>query len=165
MAEGDRIVLAIDGGGTKTECWIARSSRAKSASYSRLPRFEWEILGKGRAGPGNPRSVGFEQAMVELERAIEQAKVECGLSHDHMDGACLALAGAGREAERAAVTSWAQHRRLARVINVTDDIEPLRFAAAMEQQQRQQAHDSPDLWILGAIASAWSWELDRSRQA
>ena len=40
------VVIGVDGGGTKTVAWIASLS-------------DGAVLGKGQAGPGNPRAAGF----------------------------------------------------------------------------------------------------------
>ena len=119
------IVLGIDGGGTKTVAWLACRSPLPSANAD-------EILGRGAAGPGNPRAIGFEQAQANIDAAIDAAFAAAGLPRASVAAACLALAGVGRAPDREHMALWASQRRLAESIRITTDAEPILAAASPE---------------------------------
>lgn len=121
-------VLAVDGGGSKTTAWLANVFCATNANFPRI-----EILGRGQAGPSNPRSVGFATAFSNLEAAIAAAKVDAANPHPSVSIACLSLAGVGRIDERQKIEAWANERQLALKTMVMDDVEPLAIAAEYEQ--------------------------------
>ena len=121
-------VLAVDGGGSKTIAWIA-NVRSSLGRHS----FELEVVGRGQAGPGNPRSVGFETALANIGLAVTMALEQASLDSSLIAVACLSLAGAGRREEQNRVRAWADGRRLANQTIVIDDVEPLRLAAMYEQ--------------------------------
>jgi N-acetylglucosamine kinase-like BadF-type ATPase len=75
------IFLGIDGGGTKTSCWIGD---------------ETSRLGQGRAEGSNLVRVGEAKARQALTRAIELACADAKISPDKIDYACAGLAGAAR---------------------------------------------------------------------
>ena len=60
MSDSPRIVLGIDGGGTKT---VARVVAASSDGKQ-------EVLGSGFGGGSNPYSVGWEAAEEAITRAV-----------------------------------------------------------------------------------------------
>ena len=121
-------VLGVDGGGSKTIAWIA-NVRSSSGRHS----FELEVVGRGQAGPGNPRSVGFEVALANIDLAVTTALEQASMGSSSIAVACLSLAGAGRSEEQNRVRAWADDRRLANQTIVIDDVEPLRLAAMYEQ--------------------------------
>ena len=75
------IYLGIDGGGTKTTCWLGD---------------EHAVLGKGHAGASNIVRVGEEKAREALHSAIHQACSEAGVSAEQIQYTCAGLAGSGR---------------------------------------------------------------------
>lgn len=107
------LVLGVDGGGTKTLAWLA----------SRIAPHPDRPLGMGQAGPGNPRSVGFEAAQANIARAVAAAFEAAHLSPGCVGSACLGLAGAGRESEQVRMRDWALACGLARHVRVTHDAE------------------------------------------
>lgn len=121
-------VLAVDGGGSKTIAWIA-NVRSSSGRCS----VELEVVGRGQAGPSNPRSVGFETALANIGLAVTMALEQASMGSSSIAVACLSLAGAGRSEEQNRVRAWADGRRLANQTIVMDDVEPLRLAAMYEQ--------------------------------
>jgi N-acetylglucosamine kinase-like BadF-type ATPase len=137
ISEGfPKLVLAIDGGGSKTLCWVAAPPDDMVDAYT-----DWKVLGRGSSGPSNPRSVGFDQAFNNLELAINQACEQAFRSilsskSPSIDVACLSMAGVGRPEEQQRVHAWAVQQQLARQIVVVDDIEPLRWAAQHEDRLR-----------------------------
>ena len=142
---GPQRILAIDGGGSKTIAWIANASPSEDISKVAL-----EVIGRGHAGPSNPRSVGFETAFLNLKTAIAMAREQasatspCG-EPQPFAVACLSLAGAGRIDEQTRIREWADREQLAIQTIVVDDVEPLRLAALYEQN-------------IAKTATATSWE-------
>jgi len=142
---GPQRILAIDGGGSKTIAWIANALPSDEISKVAL-----EVIGRGHAGPSNPRSVGFDTAFLNLRTAIamarEQASATSPRSEPHPFAvACLSLAGAGRIDEQNRIREWADREQLAIQTIVVDDVEPLRLAAMYEQN-------------IAQTATATSWE-------
>ncbi len=84
-----RIVLGIDGGGTQTQACIADESG--------------RVLAMASGGPGNFQSIGVEQAVWNVGYAERSARVAAGIGERRYDAVCMGLAGAGSEADRAAV--------------------------------------------------------------
>jgi len=133
-------ILGVDGGGSKTIAWIA--DVVPSSGHR---KFELEVIGRGHAGPSNPRSVGFDAAFANLSAAILMARGQIAPTFVTMDAACLSLAGAGRSEEQNRIREWAELNHLAKQTIVVDDVEPLRLAAMYEQNQSQ-------------VSNAESWE-------
>jgi N-acetylglucosamine kinase-like BadF-type ATPase len=116
------LVIGVDGGGTKTVAWLASLDGAVGGG----------ILGHGHAGPGNPRSVGFDAAQANIEAAIAAAFADAMLPRGIVAAACLGLAGAGRAAEQEQIAAWAIGRQIAAQVKVTSDAEPILAAASPE---------------------------------
>ena len=132
-------VLGVDGGGSKTMAWIANVLPSNGPC-----RVELQVLGRGVAGPSNPRSVGFEVAFANLDLAVSAALEQAAIDSTSIAVACLGLAGAGRIEEQNQVRAWSDARRLAKHTMVVDDVEPLRLAASYEQQHSPSA--APSNW-------------------
>lgn len=111
----DYYALCVDGGGTKTEVWLARFDAAGHAN----------IIGRGKGASSNPRAVGFEPAMTHLSEAITAAWTDAGEKPATVDAVLLALSGAGHQSMRDQIASWANERRLARMVLFEHDIEPV----------------------------------------
>ena len=129
-------MLGIDGGGSKTAAWLAFGPT--------------QIVGRGRTGPGNPRAVGFDQALMNIDAAVEAAFQEAALARVPAESACLAVAGTGREADRARVLDWARQRSLAKRVEVVHDAEPLLAAG------------TPEGWGIALISGTGSLAYGRS---
>ncbi|KLU07144.1 N-acetylglucosamine kinase [Rhodopirellula islandica] len=121
------LVLGIDGGGTKTVAWLARCDFPHH--HTAIPN-AIETFGRGRAGSSNVRSVGFETALGNLDRAVENAFADAEIPRVMVDRACLALAGAGRNSEQQRIRSWADQCQLTKSLTVVDDALPVLYAAA-----------------------------------
>jgi len=134
---GPKRILAIDGGGSKTIAWIANALPSEDISKVVL-----EVIGRGHAGPSNPRSVGFDTAFLNLRTAIAMAREQatatspCGVPQPFAV-ACLSLAGAGRIDEQNRIREWAEREQLSFQTIVVDDVEPLRLAAQYEKEIAQ----------------------------
>lgn len=116
-------VLGIDGGGTKTVCWLAPLVDDGSST----------VFGRGTAGPGNPRAAGFETAQANIVAAIAAAFADANLPRSTVAAACLSLAGAGRVPEQERIANWAESRSLAAKVIVTDDAEPILSVAGSSE--------------------------------
>ncbi len=81
-----RIILGIDGGGTKTVCLAASPAGA--------------VLGRGDGGPANYLSEGIERAEESLRAAIRGALQAAEASPQDVALAAAGLAGASRESDR-----------------------------------------------------------------
>ncbi len=133
-------VLGVDGGGSKTIAWIANVLPSNESG-----RLELEVIGRGHAGPSNPRSIGFELAFANLEIAIRTATEQASVDKSTIDVACLSLAGAGRREEQLRVQQWGDERGIAKRTIAIDDVAPLSFAAMYEQS-------------MSAVSDGASWE-------
>jgi N-acetylglucosamine kinase-like BadF-type ATPase len=114
------LLLGVDGGGTKTVAWLAPLDDDANSI----------VLGRGQAGPGNPRAAGFEAAQANILAAIEAAFAAAGLPRCPAIAACFGLAGAGREIEQQQIAAWATSLRIAHSVHVTGDAEPILAAAS-----------------------------------
>jgi N-acetylmuramic acid 6-phosphate etherase len=107
MTNENGLVIGVDGGGTSTRAALA--DRAGG------------VLGRGEAGPGNPKSAGLETALGEVQKAIEGAFAAAGLAPVTVDAICLALAGAGRPEDRPPIESWIKRELIAERAAVVPD--------------------------------------------
>src|SRR5688572_27164949 len=122
MTSAQRLIIGVDGGGTKTDAWLARLAADGGEA----------VIGKGRAGPSNPRAVGFEAAKASIETSIAAAFADAGLERTKVTVACLALAGAGHASDQAEIAAWAIERSIAGAVRVTTDVEPVLAAGSPE---------------------------------
>ncbi|HTI50485.1 MAG TPA: BadF/BadG/BcrA/BcrD ATPase family protein, partial [Planctomycetaceae bacterium] len=136
------LVLGIDGGGSKTSAWLARQGKADP----------WDIIGRGVAGPSNPKAVGFTVAFANLDVAIDAAFQQAGLPPQEVSAACGALAGSDRETDRRRIEAWAQGRKLARRLQLVHDAMPLLAAG------------TPEGWGVALIAGTGSLAFGRNAQ-
>jgi N-acetylglucosamine kinase-like BadF-type ATPase len=107
--------LGVDGGGTKTEAWLARFDHDG----------EPIVLGRGKAGSSNPRAVGMDIALTNLSAAVDAAWNDAGLQREAVDCAVLAISGAGHESVRQKIGVWGNARGLARQLRFEHDAEPV----------------------------------------
>jgi len=91
-----QILLSIDGGGTKTDVCIARSSQGESPV----------VIGRSRGGPTNLNSLGVGQVIAELDKAISDAAQDADISDRHFDKSIVALPGAAENKDRAEIEKW-----------------------------------------------------------
>lgn len=113
------LLLGVDGGGSRTRVWIVRQELPTEAG----------VIGRGSGGTANPRVAGIEAATNNLELAISSAFDDAGVQRRPVNVACLALAGADRDAERARVHDWAKGVKLAKRVMITNDALPIIYAA------------------------------------
>jgi glucosamine kinase len=77
-----KVLLGVDGGGTKTRAVITDS--------------RYGVLGEAIAGPSNPLRVGFENAFVNIREAVEKACAAAGVEVGDIVSAEIGLAGVRR---------------------------------------------------------------------
>jgi N-acetylglucosamine kinase-like BadF-type ATPase len=145
-ATTERLALGVDGGGTKTEAWLAHLGATA----------EPIILGRGKAGSSNPRAVGMEPALANLGAAIDAAWADAKLAPTQVDCAVLAMSGAGHLAVQERIAEWANRRELAKQVWFKHDAEPV------------LAEGTPEGWgvalIVGTGSAAIGCGSDRQRR-
>jgi N-acetylglucosamine kinase-like BadF-type ATPase len=146
----DEMVLGIDGGGTHTVALLARLTSDQTATTHLSALTPRQLLGRGEAGPSNPRSVGVERALQALDSAIGKAFESAELSRCPVRAAWFGLAGAGRPEDQEPIRRWAIQRNLAARVEVCADA-PLLLAAG-----------TPDGWGLAIVAGTGSMAFARS---
>lgn len=109
------LVLGVDGGGTKTEAWLAEVSGAG----------EPVVIGRGRAPSSNPRAVGMDTACTNLGLVIDAAFADAKLPTRPVDLVVLALSGAGHQSAREQIAAWAAARGVAATVRFEHDAEPV----------------------------------------
>ena len=110
VQSGSDLLLAVDGGGTKTVVCLALPGTAAPIE-----------LARGLAGPSNVQAVGWETARTNIERAVERAFQAANLPKHTVAIACLAIAGAGRPDDCQRLQRWAEQVGLAERVIVTHD--------------------------------------------
>ena len=79
------LLLAIDGGGTKTDACIAKLDGSKQP----------EVIGRAQGGPANLNLLGADEVIHHLKPIIDRAAAAAGLSNPQFDRMIVALAGGG----------------------------------------------------------------------
>jgi N-acetylglucosamine kinase-like BadF-type ATPase len=142
----DRFILGVDGGGTKTEAWLARVDDTA----------QQRVIGHGRAASSNPRAVGMETALANLGAAIDAAWADAKLTASSVNTAVLAMSGAGHVSVQQQIRSWADRRGVARNLHFKHDAEPV------------LAEGTPEGWgialIVGTGSAAIGCGPDRERK-
>ena len=101
------LLLGIDGGGTSTVAWLADEAG--------------RVLGRGVAGPSNPKAIGFEAAFGALEAATSAAFDAASRPRGAVKVACLGLAGFAQVEDRAQLTAWSERWGLCRELLAVSD--------------------------------------------
>jgi N-acetylglucosamine kinase-like BadF-type ATPase len=141
-SSSSRLILGVDGGGTKTEAWLAAIDDAGQIA----------VLGRGKDGSSNPRAVGLETALANLGSTIDAAWRDSGRAVGEVDCAMLAISGAGHAAMREQLREWARQRGLAKDVRIEHDAEPVLAAG------------TPDGWGVGLIVGTGSVAIGVDRQ-
>ncbi len=115
-------VLGIDGGGSKTEAWLAPrlapEGAGKSTPEHLLP------VGRGLAGSSNLTTLGAAGSLSAIANAADQAFRVAGMSACRVEAACLAVAGSARLDLRRELEGRALGE-LARAVFVVHDAAPV----------------------------------------
>lgn len=125
-ASSERLVIGVDGGGSKTLAWLARLPKGVSEIGDLKP------IGEGESGGSNPNSLGWAAATANIELAVTRAFHAAGLQRQPAISMCMGVAGAGRDSEQQRIRNWADQRRLAERIQVTHDVSPLLSAPGLD---------------------------------
>lgn len=113
------LVIGVDGGGSRTRAWIVRRDTPTRDG----------VIGRGSGGAANPRAAGVDEATNNIELAIQSAFDDAKIERQCVTTACIALAGADREAERLQIQQWAERVELANRVMITNDALPILYAA------------------------------------
>lgn len=116
------LALGVDGGGTKTDVWLARFDAAG----------EPMVLGRNRGPSTNPRAVGIATALANLSSTVEAAWRDAKLTPEPVDCAVMAISGAGRPEIREQLSNYALANNLAKRVVIEHDAEPLLAAGTLE---------------------------------
>lgn len=117
-----RLILGIDGGGSKT---AVRMASVDDAGHV-------QVLGEGHAGPSNVRAVGRAHAEVNLNVAVDAALAAAATGAETPDYAVLGLAGGSLPDIQAFIHAWAQHRSLAGTVDIVHDADPVLAAGVAD---------------------------------
>ncbi|MBI5053317.1 MAG: hypothetical protein HZB52_08630 [Chloroflexi bacterium] len=105
----EKLLLGIDGGGSKTLALIADE--------------DGNVIGRGSAESSNYHSVGKEKAYESLNNAIRFAFDDAKLSRQNFQAACLGLSGVDRPQDRAVIESWAKENLSGTPLKIVNDAE------------------------------------------
>ena len=124
-----RLVLGVDGGGTKTEAMLAELG----------PDGQPTVIGHGEAGASNMRLAGRRQAQASLDEAVSAA-----LGSRVADVAVMALAGSIFTDVQETIRNWAEESAVCRRLEITSDAAPVLAAG------------TPDGWGVALVVGTGS---------
>lgn len=110
-----RLILGVDGGGTKTMALVAGVDDAGQMT----------IIGRGLGGPSNLRLQGVQPSLKSLDNAIDEALAAAGMPGRKFDCAVLALAGSTSPDVQRDVSDWASKRDLSMELEIAHDAMPV----------------------------------------
>lgn len=122
--EAPRLILGVDGGGSKTAALLARVEDNGNII----------LMGHGLGGPSNLRLAGKERSLASLDQAINAAMDQAGVAGRVLDYAVLALAGSTSPDVRQDLTSWADQRKFACRYEIVHDVAPVLASGTDEGQ-------------------------------
>ena len=110
-----RLVIGVDGGGTKTEAILASVG----------PDGRTTVLGRGVSGPSNMRLAGREQTLRSLDEAIASAMAGNLDKNLKADIAVLALAGSDFKDIQHEIRQWSEQCGFCKRVEIINDAEPV----------------------------------------
>ena len=113
------LVLGVDGGGSHVVCIIAEAATGRE-------------VGRGEAGPANLQAVGVENALRELDLAVQRAFDSANLPRSPVASACLGLAGVDWQNGLDVIHLWSKRVSLCNRIAVANDATLLLAAGTSE---------------------------------
>ena len=116
---GRRIILGVDAGGTKTVAWLAAAQLGG----------DFEVLGRGTSGSGNPMCIGRATALENVNKAIVSASANAGLPISDVAQIVVGMAGAGRVEVQREVLLRLRQQTAIKQIDVIPDVELILPAA------------------------------------
>lgn len=131
-----RLVMGVDGGGSKTSALLADETG--------------RVLGRGHSGASNYHSEGVAPAKKALLQAVQAAFLDAGLESRRLDAICLGMAGVDSPADIEWARGWVEHEGLAERVAVHNDGYLLLWAG------------TPRGWGVGLIAGTGSVTFGRS---
>lgn len=140
--QDERLIIGVDGGGTKTEAVLASVAPDGSAM----------ILGKGRGGPSNMRLAGKRQALESLDTAVRSATADVLHNGIQADIAVLALAGSDFSDVQAEIRHWARDCGLCKRVEIISDADPVMAAG------------TPDRWGVALVVGTGSIAIGVDRK-
>lgn len=112
-----RLILGVDGGGTKTEAMLAELG----------PDGQPHIIGHGESGASNMRLAGRRQALASLDEAVAAA-----LGGHVADVAVMAMAGSTFADVQEAIRDWVEETAICKQLEITSDAAPVLAAGTPE---------------------------------
>ena len=85
--DGKRLVIGVDGGGTKTAACLFQEGKG--------------IIAEGLFGSTNPHSTPEKDVRQAFSDVVSTLMQKSGIQRDQIDGICMGMAGADRPADRA----------------------------------------------------------------
>jgi len=137
MSAVKRLVLGVDGGGSKTQALLADQ--------------DGYILGRGSSGPSNFYTAGMLVSQQAVLDAVTAAFQQAGLVQTKVAVMCLGLGGVDRIEERTQVTTWLNEQGLAEYAYVDNDVFLLLWCGGMQG------------WGAGLIAGTGSIAVGRNQ--
>jgi N-acetylglucosamine kinase-like BadF-type ATPase len=125
-----RLILGIDGGGSKTLALLATA--------------DGEILGRGLAGTSNYQSVGVDGAFAGLDTSIAAAFDDAYVDPQPLAAIGLGLAGVDRPEDHALVLGWAREKHPGVPVVIANDAQIVLAAG------------TPDGWGVAVICGTGS---------
>lgn len=141
-----RLLLGIDGGGSKTTAVLAEYTA--DAALIRL--------GAATGSPTNPRSVGWDRAAENLTAVVGAAFQAAGLEPRPVAALCLAMAGGGHATMRKQLEAWCADQALAGIWCVVHDAQIILRAAEP---------DGPGIALISGTGSLAYGQTPDGRQA
>jgi len=148
MPPAPELLLAVDGGGTKTQAVVAD--------------LEGKVLARGLAPSSTVHNVGFEQSCLALTTAIEGALVNVLGPQARSEGkvwraariaaACFGLAGIDSPEDEAEVSRWVREQAITSRFAVVNDSELILAAG------------TPEGWGVALVGGTGSVCLGRTRE-
>jgi len=148
MPPAPELLLAVDGGGTKTQAVVAD--------------LEGKVLARGLAPSSTVHNVGFEQSCLALTTAIEGALVNVLGPQARSEGkvwraariaaACFGLAGIDSPEDEAEVSRWVREQAITSRFAVVNDSELI------------LAGGTPEGWGVALVGGTGSVCLGRTRE-
>ncbi|MFN3168216.1 MAG: N-acetylglucosamine kinase [Phycisphaeraceae bacterium] len=161
---GDPLIVAIDGGGTRTRAWLASIGIPNTNTNTDAEPFR--VLGKGQTRGSNAGSVGVGPSSSAITEALRGAFIDAGLRERRVQACVAAIAGTSDEPVRAALERSLSDARIAERLTVTDDVSPVLLAGLDELGRRSIEPVYPVVVLAsgtGSIARGFGADGERCR--